>query len=235
MADIRFWYASGACSLAPHILLHEIGLPFDPVETSIAKGANLTEDFMRINPKGRVPVLSLDGEIITEVPAIASAIAALAPDRHLMGRTEIDRARVLEWMNWLSGTLHTQGFGALWRPQRFTDDPGAFAAIEAKARRSIGGCFEVIDGRLAGDFSAGDAFSAADPYLLVFYRWGNGIGIDMRTRYPRFTTFAQRLVQRPSVMATLLAERLADRPLDDRVPSADPVVDHSTATKENGI
>lgn len=84
----------GACSLAPHVLLHEIRVPFDAVETSVAKAANLTEEFARINPKKRVPVLSLDGEVITEVPAIATAIANLAPERHLMGRTALDRVRV---------------------------------------------------------------------------------------------------------------------------------------------
>lgn len=133
MPDIKLWYSSGACSLAPHVLLREIGVPFDGIETSVAKAAHLTEEFGRINPKKRVPVLSLDGEVITEVPAIATAIADLAPERHLMGRTALDRARVYEWMNWLSGTLHGQGFGALWRPQRFSDEPDVFDSIKEGA------------------------------------------------------------------------------------------------------
>jgi len=231
--DVRLWYAPGACSLAPHVLLHEILVPFGAVETSVAKGANLTDEFARINPKKRVPVLSLDGEVITEVPAIATAIAYLAPERHLMGRTALDRARVYEWMNWLSGTLHAQGFGALWRPQRFSDDPEAFEGIRAKARQTISECFEVIESRLSGPYSTGDGFTAADPFLLVFYRWGNGIGIDMLNTCPGYTAFAQRLVKRHSVAATLAAEGLSGRALADQVPRMDSAARTAPSTKEN--
>ena len=221
MPEIKLWYAPGGCSLAPHVLLHEIRLPFDAVEVSLAKGAHLTDEFAQINPKKRVPVLSLDGEVITEVPAIATAIADLAPERHLMGRTALDRARVYEWMNWLSGTLHGQGFAGLWRPQRFSDDPEVFEGVGAKARKTISECFEVIEGKLAGSCSTGDGFTAVDPYLLVFYRWGNGIGIDMPKAYPSYTAFAQTLVQRHSVAATLAAEGIGDRALADQVPRMD--------------
>jgi len=147
--NIRRWYSSGACSLAPHILLHEIGLPFDAVETSFAKAAHVTDEFARINPKKRLPVLSLDGEVITEVSAIAAAVAHLAPERHLMGKTALDRVRVYEWMNWLSGTLHGQGFAGLWRPERFSDDPAAFDSIRARGRRTILECFQLIESRVA--------------------------------------------------------------------------------------
>ena len=68
MPDLKLWYTPSACSLAPHILLHEAELPFEPVAVSIADGENLQERFLSLNPKGRVPVLSVDGEVITEVP-----------------------------------------------------------------------------------------------------------------------------------------------------------------------
>lgn len=221
MPDIKLWYAPGACSLATHVLLHEIRVPFDAVETSLAKGAHLTGEFAWINRKRRLPVLSIDGEVITEVPAIATAIASLAPEWHLMGRTALDRARVYEWMNWLSGTLHGQGFGALWRPQRFSDDPEAFNSITAKGRKTISECFDLIEGKISGPCSTGDGFTAVDPFLLVFYRWGNGIGIDMPSTCPRYTAFAQELVRRGSVAAALAAEGISDRALADQVPRMD--------------
>lgn len=233
MPDVKLWYSPGACSLAPHILLHEIGVPFDAVETSVAKGATLTDAFARINPKRRVPVLSLDGEVVTEVPAIATAIADLAPERHLTGGTALDRARVHEWMSWLSGTLHGQGFGALWRPQRFSDDPEVFESIKAKGRETISGCFEAIEARLAGPYSTGDGFTAVDPFLLVFYRWGNGIGTDMRTTYPRYAAFAQGLVRRGSVAAALAAEGIVGTPLKDRVLETDGGTRAAPPTREN--
>lgn len=232
LPDIELWYSSGACSLAPHILLHEIGVPFSTVETSVAKGANLTDEFARINPKKRVPVLALDGEVITEVPAIATAIASLAPERHLLGRATLDRVRVYEWMNWLSGTLHGQGFAGLWRPQRFSDAPEAFASIQARGRRTIAECFDVIESRISGTYSTGGAFTAVDPYLLVFYRWGNGIGIDMSTIYPRYTSFAQGLVQRDSVAAALAAEGISVQLLKDQVPPTDSATRTAASTHE---
>lgn len=216
MAAIKFWLSPGACSLALHVLLHEIGASFEAVTTSLSEGAQLTEAFARINPKKRVPVLSIDGQVITEVPAIATAVSDLAPQRHLMGQTPLDRARVYEWMSWLSGTLHGQGFGALWRPQRFSDDPSLFRSIAAKGRATISDGFDAIERKLSGPFSTGGAFTAVDPYLLVFYRWGNGIGFDMPATHPNYTRFARALVQRPSVVAALAAEGLADQALNDR-------------------
>jgi glutathione S-transferase len=231
--DIKLWYSSGACSLAPHVLLHEICVPFDAVETSFAKAAHLTDEFARINPKKRLPVLSLDGEVITEVPAIATAIADLVPERHLMGRTALDRVRVYEWMNWLSGTMHGQGFGGLWRPERFSDDLAAFDSIRARGRRTILECFELIESKVTSPYSTGGGFTAVDPYLLVFYRWGNGIGIDMPKACPSYTAFAQGLVQRDSVAAALAAEGISGQSLKDQVPPMDTATWAAPSSKEN--
>lgn len=206
MTELRLWYSPGACSLAPHILLREIGASFEAMRTSIPEGAHLTDEFTRLNPKNRVPVLLLNGEVITELPAIATAISNLAPDRWLMGRTDLDRVRAYEWMNWLSGTVHGQGFGGLWRPHRFSDDPKTFENIRDKARRTIADCFDTIDKRLSGAYSTGQNFTAVDAFLLVFYRWGNGINIDMAKAFPRYASFADALLQRPSVAAAIAAE-----------------------------
>lgn len=206
MVTIKLWYSPGACSLAPHVMLHEIAAPFEAVETPVSTGANLTEAFSRINPKQRVPVLALDGEVITELPAIATAISGLSPDRHLMGRTPLDQARVYEWMNWLSGTLHGQGFGCLWRPARFSNDEQAFDGIRTKGRQTISDCFALIEAKLRAPFAIGNAFTAVDPFLLVFYRWGAAIGLAMSTCYPRYSAFALALSERASVQSALAAE-----------------------------
>ena len=208
MPTIKLWFSPGACSVAPRMLLNEIGAPFEAIRVPIAEGANLKDDFTRINPKKRVPVLALDDEIITELPAIATAISHLSPGRHLMGKSALDSARVYEWMNWLSGTLHAQGFGSLWRPQRFSDDPAVYDSIMAKGRKTIVECFDAIEPRLSGDFAVGNAFSAVDAFLLVFYRWGNRIGVDMRTSYPQYTRFAEKLARRDSIVAAFDAENI---------------------------
>lgn len=206
MTDIKLWYSPGACSLAPHVLLHEIAASFEAIETPVSTGATLTDAFSRINPKQRVPVLALDGDIITELPAIAAAISSLSPEHHLMGRTPLDRVRAVEWMNWLSGTLHGQGFGCLWRPGRFTDDAQAFDGIREKGRNTISGCFDMIEQKLQQPYAVGGAFTAVDPFLLVFHRWGSAIGMEMATRYPRYSAFALTISERTSVKSALIAE-----------------------------
>lgn len=206
MPAIRLWYSPGACSLAPHILLNEIGLDFEPVRVPIREGALETEEFGRLNPKRRVPVLALDREVITELPAIATALSLLKPECHLMGKSLLDQARAYEWMNWLSGTVHAQGFGCLWRPQRFSDDQGAHESIVAKGRKTVADYLATIDAKLIAPHAVGEGFTAVDAFLLVFYRWGNIIGIDMRTAYPNYARFAEGLGLSASVMKTLQAE-----------------------------
>lgn len=168
MSELKLWYTPSACSLAPHILLHETKLPFEPVAVSIADGENLEEEFLRLNPKGRVPVLSIDGEVITEVPAIATAISDLSPDHGLMGQTPLERARVYEWMNWLSGTVHTLGFGGLWRASRFSDDEGALDGIRAKGKQAIADSFAVIEGKLTTLHAVADRLPRSIPTFWFF-------------------------------------------------------------------
>ncbi|KAF8854597.1 hypothetical protein BDZ45DRAFT_693241 [Acephala macrosclerotiorum] len=96
--EIKFYYAPGACSLAPHILLHEIGASYTPMPFSIgAQGTNITKAFAEVNPKMKVPTLCFDNEIITESPAVCTMISNLKPELNLMGEEGIERVRVLEW------------------------------------------------------------------------------------------------------------------------------------------
>jgi glutathione S-transferase len=209
MPDIKFYFAPGACSLAPHILLRETGSDFEAIAMRVNETrVTFPADFALINPKMRVPVITLDQNTITEVPAIATVIASLAPNIHLMGRTPMDAARVYEWMYWLSGTLHGGGFGHLFRPQRFSDDPAAFDGIKAKAFECIKDCFDLIEEKLVGVYAVGGALTAVDPYLFVFYRWGNETGFEMKEKYTKYTALVSNLAQRPTVKATLDAENI---------------------------
>lgn len=122
----------------------------------------------------------------------------------LMGRTPLEVARVFEWMCWLSGTVHGAGFRHLFRPEYFTDEEGARKGVRAKALETIAAAFETIEGKLEGCFAVGNAFTAVDPYLFVFFRWGIEIGLDVKTKYPRYTALVRNLLERPAVK-TLLA------------------------------
>lgn len=197
--SIKLWYSPGACSFAPHVVLLETDLEFELVLEQVN---GLSEKFLEINPKGRVPVLAIDDAVITETPAIFTAISLLKPDRRLLGQNDIETCRVYEWLNYLSGTLHTQGYGALWRPNRFVDDAALHPHLEKKALTTIKDCYSYIETRLKStesQYAVGDSFTVVDPYLLLFYLWGNRIGLHMAEEYPELGALADRLLQREAV------------------------------------
>jgi glutathione S-transferase len=203
-------YSPGACSLVPHILLHETGVPFEKVLTSAADGTTRSDAWKKINPKGRVPVLFIDGAMLTEVPAISFYISSHKPELQLMGRDALEQARVLEWFNWLSGTMHAQGIAGMFRPYRFTDDEAAFPAIKEKAKETLTDGHQQIEGKLTGrEFACGDHFTAADPMLLFVFRMSNRLGFDMADNYPAYSAWAKRIEARPSVAAMLAAEEIS--------------------------
>ena len=207
---LKLYYSPGACSLAPHILLEELGLPYRLELTPVAEGATRTAEYLAINPKGRVPVLMTEqGEVLTEVPAIALYLARQANHPVLFPYDPLAAARCLEWCNWLSGTLHAIAFGELWRPARFTDDAALHAAIQAKGKDNVFEGYTYIEQRMAErDWAVGHAYTLVDPFLLVFYRWGNRIGVDMRAGYPGFTRHAERMLQRSAVQRALQQESI---------------------------
>jgi glutathione S-transferase len=204
MAAIKLWYSSGACSLAPHILLNEAGIEFESVKLDVHAG--YPKEFRHINPKMKVPVLLIDGQTITENPAIMTAISQLVPDKHLLGKTNLEIVRAYEWMNWISGVVHGQAFGGLFRPHRYSDDPTTYPSIKARALLTVQECFATIDQDLSSEHAVGSDFTAVDAYLYVFHRWGTSLGIDMNGKYPKYTGLVVNLAKRESVQAALKAE-----------------------------
>jgi glutathione S-transferase len=205
---LKLYYSPGACSFAPHIMLEESGLPYGTELVSLAEGKQRTPEYLAINPKGRVPVLvTEEGEILTEVPAISWYIAESATSIRLLPQNRLAAARCFEWFNWLSGTLHTMAFSQFWRTQRFVADEKLFPAVKEKGMQNILESFAYIENRLAGrSWAVGQAYTAVDAYLLVFFRWGNRIGVDMRGGYPQWTAHAERVLERPAVQRAIQQE-----------------------------
>jgi glutathione S-transferase len=198
------WISPGACSLAPHIVIREAEIEFQTVVINAKAG--FPQEYRHVNPKGKVPIFQLGDETITEVPAIMTAISQLSPNKHLLGKTNLEIVRTYEWCNWLSGTLHAQAFKSLRRPQQFSDDPQTYAAIKAKGRKTVEESFGYIEENLQGIHAVGDAFTAVDAYLLVMYRWGNETGIDMKVKYPTFASLVMEALKRDSVKAAIKEE-----------------------------
>jgi len=204
----KLYYSPGACSLAAHMLLEEIGQPFVLDCVSIPQGMTSSAAFLKINPKGKVPVLDSDGEVLTELPAILLYLALRHPEGDwLPTRQPMALARCAEWLNWLSGTVHSTAIAQVWRASRFIGDPALEPQVEAQGRKNLMQAFEVIERRLNQQlYALGGQYSAVDPYLLVFYRWGNRMGIRMASHFPAWTTHAQRLMQRPAVQRAIERE-----------------------------
>jgi glutathione S-transferase len=131
---------------------------------------------------------------------------ALPHARLLPEAGTVEEARAFEWLMWLTNSVHI-AYACLWRPERFTDDPAARAAVAAEAKDRIDALNREIEPRI-GDhaFAAGASYSVADPFLLVFFRWTHRIGQDAAERYPVWTAWARRMESRPAVARVLARE-----------------------------
>ena len=204
------YYSPGACSLAPHIALEEIGLPFSLSLVSTADGATRTPEHLRLNPKGRVPVLVTGDSVLTEVPAILIHLALSNAGVGLLSGSQEGLVRSLEWFNWLSGSVHAVAVRQVWRPETFTQDHAQHEGIIAKGKENIASAFALIEERLMHSaWAVGDCYSVVDVYLLVFYRWGNRIGFDMRGLHKAWTRHTLRVLERPAVARALSREGIS--------------------------
>lgn len=208
---MKLYLSPGACSMAVHILLEELGHPYETAVVSVARGDTARPDFLVLNPKGRVPVLELDdGSVITELIAIIAYLQLRFPGRGIVPEAPLEAARAWEWLSWLGSDVHARSFGAIWRPGRFTPDVEAHAAVSAAGRASAMEQFGRIEGMLgrAGSWALGEERSCVDAALLVYYQWGLWVGFDMVGRCPAWTAHARRMLQLPAVCRVLEREGL---------------------------
>jgi glutathione S-transferase len=198
---MKLYYSSGACSLAPHILLRETGLPFTPVRVDLPTHKTADGgDYYEINSKGSVPVLELDGgERLTEGPVIAQWICDQAKRTDLMPAAgTLARYRVMEWQNYVTAEIH-KFYSPLFRPD-FNDEGKAWfrAALRKK--------YTWVAGQLQGkDYLTGSSFTAADAYLFTVTRWATNVGVDLKDLKP-IQDFQERVREREAVKAALQVE-----------------------------
>lgn len=203
---IKLYYSPGACSLAAHIVLEELGIAFEPVLVSLADGDHKRPEYLRVNPKGQVPALNVDGKVLTETVAILTYLGGGYAERGLWPKETWKQAEALSLMAWLSSTVQIAAAG-IWRASRFSSDPAAKDGINAAGKENLLKCYADIDKMLVGrSFAMGGQYGVCDAYLLVFYRWGNRLGIDMKTLYPVWTKHAMRVFSRPTVKRVFEAE-----------------------------
>ena len=200
---MKLYYSPGACSLAPHIVAREAGLPVTLEKVNLADRTTETgANFATINPKGYVPAVALDdGSVLTEAAAILQYLADRQPGAGLApanGTTE--RYRLIEWLTFISSELH-KGFGPLWNPA--TPD-----SVKASTKDRLATRFAYLDETLARQpYLMGETFTIADAYLFTVVNWTNFHGIDL-SPFPNLQAFQARVASRPSVQQALEAEGL---------------------------
>jgi glutathione S-transferase len=200
---MKLYYSPGACSLSPHIALLEAGLPYDLVKVDLrAKRLENGDDFLKVNPKGQVPVLGLEnGELVTEGPVVVQLIADRAAAKNLApARDSSERYKFLEWLNFITSELH-KNFSPLFQPA-IPDDVKTFFKDRLLAK------FKYIDGQLAGrDYLMGKHFTVADGYLFVMLTWADRLKLDL-SGLSHLQAYRARIAARPKVQEALTKEGL---------------------------
>ncbi|HVV95151.1 MAG TPA: glutathione transferase GstA [Hyphomicrobiales bacterium] len=199
---MKLYYAPGACSLNPHIILRESGLPFelDRIDNR-AKKTEDGSDYLAVNPKGQVPALMLDdGTVLTENGVISQYIADKASGAHLAPKPgTMERYRLQEWLSFIGSEIH-KSYANLFNPNAPED-------IKAAARQRVAQKIAVVDKALEGkDYLLG-TFSVADTYAYVIMSWAKRFGIDI-SNLKNVTAFLDRIAARPSVREARKVEGL---------------------------
>lgn len=214
--------APGAASFVTHVAMKHLDLPHTLSLVALADGQQRSPEYLALNPKGRVPALTggtlPTGEVLTEAPAICRYLCAQKPDAGLWPTHPLAEARLMEWLNYLSGHFHAFAWALFARPARFSTDESHYEALGKQARVHIEEVVALIEDRL-GD---GRAFAVpavgpdapsqltpADFYLLIIYRWiFVRLAWPLRDKAPLWTALVDRLLALPAVQATLAAEKL---------------------------
>jgi glutathione S-transferase len=196
---MKLYYASGACSLASRISLHEAGRPVEFERVDIqSKITERGDDFGEINPKGYVPMLVLDdGTVVTENVAILTLIAERNPDLRVEGPLAL--TRLLEMLSYLSSEVHV-AFRPLWHADSELE--------KAAARRSIAERLTLIEDQLRELYLFGPRFTVADAYLFVMLRWALDFGVPLSLE---LVAYFERVAERPMVRRALAEEGLVIR------------------------
>jgi glutathione S-transferase len=202
---LTLYYSPGACSMASHIALEETGKPYEAKETSLAKGQHKTPEYLAVNPHGKVPALIVDGQLLTENTAILTYIGKQFPETGMLPVDPFEQARCISQMAWFSNTPHISQRGIM-RPYRFASVEGHHDDVKQTMKNNFWKNLQEIDEAIDGNtWVLCDRYTMADPYALVFYRWGIRADLPMN-ELKSYTKLKDRLLSRPAVRTVLARE-----------------------------
>ena len=202
---LTLYFCPGACSTASHVALEETGALYVEKPIMLPKGEQKTPEYLKINPRGKVPALDVDGTILTENTAILTYLAKKFPEKKLMPADPFEEARCISTMAWLSNIVHPS-YTHYMRPERFAPDAAAQPVVKETGKKTFWTCLQEIDGLLAGkDWMMGKSFSVVDCYALVFYGWGVRAELPVK-ELANYTALKERMLKRPAVKKVLVSE-----------------------------
>ena len=202
---IKLYWGSHTCAIGIHILLEEIGAPYETEMLDVDGGATRRPPFSGLNPKGKVPTLIRDdGSVLTEFGAIATWLARSYPEKSLLPLNVEGETRAVETISYVEGTIHGQGYARMFKPEKFEPQDIVHqsvslgrGSVRALGRQMVETGFGILDAQLDGNtYAVGGAFSIADAALFYVERWapeqGIGLPINVQRHY-------NRMLARPAV------------------------------------
>lgn len=202
-----YFSPGGACSTAAHIGLEESGLPYEEVPTFIANGEHKTQEYLKINPRGKVPALVVDGSALVENTAILLYVTKLIPEKALLPIDPLEEAKCIAAMTWLASTVHP-AYAHFKRPDRFVADLAAQALVKERGKTMFWESLEQLNNMLSHGhrWIMGNQYTVVDGYALVVYGWGVRAGLDMGSLIA-LTQWKTRMLLRPAVRRVLESEQ----------------------------
>jgi glutathione S-transferase len=207
---LKLYYTASTCSLATHIVLEEVGADYSTVRIDFRSEQQKSAEYLKVNPKARVPALVTDNGILTETPAMLVYVAQSFPASRLALMDDpFAFAQVQSFNSYLCSHLHVAHAHRM-RGHRWVDadDAHSIAAMQRKVPESVGGAFEMIEREmLKGPWVMGEHYTICDPYLFTLAQWLEKDGVDPE-RIPRVVEHRRRMSERPAVKKAI-AEELA--------------------------
>jgi len=203
---LTLFYAHNTCSLASHIALEDSGAAFEAKRLNFAENEQRKPEYLKINPKSRVPALVTDQGILTETPAILVYIGQSFPKANLIPANDPFRLGQIQSFNsYLCSTVHPAHAHRV-RGYRWTDDEAAMETMKKKVPQNVSECFDLIEREyFKGPWVMGPDYSIADPYLFTIARWLEADGVDPK-RFPKVLEHRNRMAERPAVKKVLARE-----------------------------
>jgi glutathione S-transferase len=210
--SLKLYFAPGACSFVPHVLLEMSGAAFEPSMVKLHKGEQNSDEYKALNPRGQVPVLVNNGQVVTQIVAIVLYLDQLFPQAGFLPTEPLARAQALSTFAWMNNTVHPT-FTHIFMPQKFTDQPDVQAALKPYNTQLFRGMLGELQALVKAaaakgqTWLTGERFGPLDAYSLTLTRWGTMAGITPEA-HPELWAFVEKVAAQPAVASVMARERL---------------------------